>query len=95
MKEVLTVIEVTNEKSKAGRDYRKAQCIFHSEEEGVRVGELIVMNPELEISKGQYEAFFKMTVSYDRMITSKLVSLKPYTGVLPGASGGAPQPKAA
>lgn len=90
MKKVLTVIEVENRTSKkSGRPYRVAQCIVHGENK--RVGELMIFNDALEVKTGNYEAYFEISVNYERMITSELVSLKPYTGALPGTD----MPKAA
>lgn len=92
MKKVLTIIETETRKSKAGRDYRVSQCIVHGENK--RVGELMIFNDQLPAEPGNYEAHFEINVDYERRITSELVALKPYTGVLPGAGASAPATKA-
>jgi GrpB-like predicted nucleotidyltransferase (UPF0157 family) len=92
MKKVLTIIETEERTAKSGRKYRVSQCIVHGENK--RVGELMIFNDQLAAEPGNYEAYFEIHVDYERRITSELVSLKPYTGALPGA-GAAPAKAAA
>lgn len=93
MKKVLTIIEVENRiGKKSGKPYRVAQCIVIGENQ--RVGELMVFNDQIELKPGQYEAFFDVTVNYEKNVTSELISLKPYTGALPGAGAAAAALKA-
>lgn len=88
MQKILTVIEVENRVSKkSGRGYRVAQCIVHGESK--RVGELMIFNDQLQVGQGNFEAHFEISVNFERMITSELVSLKPYAGALPGAGAAA------
>ncbi len=81
LKKVLIIIGVETLKSKAGKDYRVAQCIV--EGEAVKVGKLMVFKPELQIQPGSYDAEFEVNVNYDGFVAAELVNLKP-TQAAPG-----------
>jgi hypothetical protein len=76
MQKKLTILEVENRKSKkTGNEYRVAQCIVQGE--NIRVGELMIFNKDIAVSKGDFNAHFEINVNFDKQVGAELVALVP------------------
>lgn len=81
MQKKLSILEVEERKSKAGKVYRVAQCVVHGEK--IKVGELMIFNSDIQVAPGEYVAQFDVSVNYERQVGAELIRLEPFRGEKP------------
>lgn len=77
LKKTLQVLQVEEKTAKSGYKYRVAQCVLKDTEGKIKVGELMLFNPDLPVAAGEYDAEFEMVVDREGKVSAQVVALVP------------------
>lgn len=88
MRKTVTILDVeVRIAKKSGKPYRVAQCIVHGEK--IKVGEMMIFNPDIKCEAGEFHADFEIDVNFERQVSASLIGLTPLNGSKSGLSSAA------